>query len=141
MNGKSRGPASLALPASVTAFTRLALVTGDSTYAWTRLPEQHRHFREPAAATADHRCHGVGSSAPGPRGPLADSQRHYRNWRQFGTGFLTGGPFWCRDDLSEANGQTHTRLGVIRGLHVRPGSPWRRVPLYAAATRSRAAER
>lgn len=61
---------------------------------------------------------------------LAQTQRHYRNWRQFATGFLTGGLFWCCGDLSEAKGQTRNRLGLIRGLYVRPGSPWRRVALH-----------
>jgi hypothetical protein len=63
---------------------------------------------------------------------LAQSQRHYRNWRQFGTGFLTGGLFWLCGDLSEVGGQTRTRLSVIRGLYVRPDSPWRRVALHPA---------
>jgi hypothetical protein len=63
---------------------------------------------------------------------LAETQRHYRNWRQFGTGFLTGGLFWCCGDLSQVRGQTRMRLGRIRGLYVRPGSPWRRVALHPA---------
>jgi Protein of unknown function (DUF1266) len=67
---------------------------------------------------------------------LAESQRHYRNWRQFGTGFLTGGLYWCCGDLSEADGQTRTRLGLVRGLHVRPYSPWRRVTLHPAGNLS-----
>jgi Protein of unknown function (DUF1266) len=61
---------------------------------------------------------------------LAESQRHYRNWRQFGTGFLTGGLFWCCGDLSEVGVQTRNRLGMIRGLYLRPDSPWRRVALH-----------
>jgi hypothetical protein len=61
---------------------------------------------------------------------LAEVQRHYRNWRQFGTGFLTGGLFWCCGDLSEVARQTRTRLGMVRGLYLRPGSPWRRVALH-----------
>jgi hypothetical protein len=64
---------------------------------------------------------------------LVESQRHYRNWRQFGTGFLTGGLFWCCGDLSEVAGQTRTRLGMVRGLYLRPDSPWRRVALHPAS--------
>lgn len=60
---------------------------------------------------------------------LAETRRHYCNWRQFSAGFLTGGLFWLCYDLSQARGQTRTRLGVIRGLHLRPDSPWRRVAL------------
>jgi hypothetical protein len=63
---------------------------------------------------------------------LADSQRHYRNWRQFGTGFLTGGLYWLSGDLSEVPGQARTRLNMIRGLYLRPDSPWRRVALHPA---------
>ncbi len=61
---------------------------------------------------------------------LAESHLHYRNWRQFGTGFLTGGLFWCCGDLSETDAQTRNRLGMVRGLHMRPYSPWRRVALH-----------
>jgi hypothetical protein len=65
---------------------------------------------------------------------LAETQRHYRNWRQFGTGFLTGGLFWCCNDLSKTQGQTLTRLRMVRGLHLRPYSPWRRLGLHPAGS-------
>lgn len=54
---------------------------------------------------------------------LAETQRHYRNWRQFGTGFLTGGLFWCCGDLPEAHGQTLTRVRPDPRPARAPGQP------------------
>lgn len=61
---------------------------------------------------------------------LAKAQQHYRNWRQFSDGWLTGALFWLSADLAEVDAQIRNRLRMIRGLHVRSGSPWRQVPLH-----------
>ncbi|MFC4375120.1 DUF1266 domain-containing protein [Nocardia halotolerans] len=65
---------------------------------------------------------------------LDRARQHYRNWRQFGAGFLTGAIFWAAtQDLSAARTQVAERSRMITGLHLRPSSPWRRVALHAGA--------
>ncbi|TDP42041.1 uncharacterized protein DUF1266 [Nocardia ignorata] len=65
---------------------------------------------------------------------LDRARQHYRNWRQFGDGFLTGAIFWAAtQDLSAAKRQVAERHRMIAGLHLRPSSPWRRVALHAGA--------
>lgn len=65
---------------------------------------------------------------------LAKAQQHYRNWRQFAAGFLTGAIFWAAtQDLAAAKEQVDERRWMIRGLLMRPSSPWRRVALHPGA--------
>ncbi|WP_278263521.1 DUF1266 domain-containing protein [Nocardia sp. AG03] len=65
---------------------------------------------------------------------LDRARQHYRNWRQFGDGFLTGAIFWAAtQDLSAAKRQVAERSRMIAGLHLRPSSPWRRVALHRGA--------
>lgn len=65
---------------------------------------------------------------------LALAQRHYRNWRQFADGFLTGAIYWAATkDLVAAKEQVAERRRMIIGLHQRPSSPWRRVALHPGA--------
>ncbi|MEV0549366.1 DUF1266 domain-containing protein [Nocardia salmonicida] len=65
---------------------------------------------------------------------LDRARQHYRNWRQFGDGFLTGAIFWAAtQDLSAAKSQVAERRRMIAGLHLRPSSPWRRVALHPGA--------
>ncbi|MBL1075936.1 DUF1266 domain-containing protein [Nocardia sp. 2] len=65
---------------------------------------------------------------------LEKAQAHYRNWRQFASGFLTGAIFWAATkDLAAAKEQVAERRAVLHGLYVRPTSPWRRVALHPGA--------
>ncbi|MFC4125228.1 DUF1266 domain-containing protein [Nocardia rhizosphaerae] len=65
---------------------------------------------------------------------LDRARQHYRNWRQFGDGFLTGAIFWtATQDLSSASTQIAERRRMLAGLHLRPSSPWRRVALHPGA--------
>ncbi|WP_198347569.1 DUF1266 domain-containing protein [Nocardia terrae] len=62
---------------------------------------------------------------------LAKAQQHYRNWRQFGSGFLTGAIYWAAtQDLAAAREQVGERREMLYGLYARPSSPWRRVALH-----------
>ncbi|QLY32640.1 DUF1266 domain-containing protein [Nocardia huaxiensis] len=62
---------------------------------------------------------------------LDQAQQHYRNWRQFSTGFFTGAIFWAATrDLAAAKDQIEERRNMLHGLLVRPSSPWRRVALH-----------
>ncbi|WP_405498294.1 DUF1266 domain-containing protein [Nocardia sp. NBC_00511] len=62
---------------------------------------------------------------------LEIAQQHYRNWRQFGSGFLTGAIFWAATrDLAAAKEQVGERRRMLSALHSRPSSPWRRVALH-----------
>ncbi|MCX4091030.1 DUF1266 domain-containing protein [Nocardia sp. alder85J] len=62
---------------------------------------------------------------------LAIAQEHYRNWRQFVSGFLTGAIFWAATrDLAAAREQVGERRDMMLGLYTRPSSPWRRVALH-----------
>ncbi|MFE3193894.1 DUF1266 domain-containing protein [Nocardia sp. NPDC059240] len=71
---------------------------------------------------------------------LAIAQAHYRNWRQFGSGFLTGAIFWAATrDLAAAREQVGERRKVLHGFHIRPSSPWRRVALHPGTPISSAA--
>ncbi|WP_067813376.1 DUF1266 domain-containing protein [Nocardia inohanensis] len=72
---------------------------------------------------------------------LALAQEHYPNWRQFGSGFLTGAIYWAATrDLAAAKEQIDQRRHKLHGLHTRPSSPWRRVALHPGTPVLRAAE-
>ncbi|WP_158675649.1 DUF1266 domain-containing protein [Nocardia stercoris] len=65
---------------------------------------------------------------------LAQAQQHYRNWRQFAAGFLTGAVFRAATrDLATVREQVMRRRKVVLGLQLRPSSPWRRVALHPGA--------
>lgn len=62
---------------------------------------------------------------------LATAQRNYRNWRQFGEGFLTGAIFWAAtQDLAAAKTHVVQRRQSLFELHIARSSPWRRVALH-----------
>lgn len=65
---------------------------------------------------------------------LLMTQRHYRTWRQFADGFLTGSAFWAASqDLSAVRDHISSRQRRFLGMLVRPTSVWRRVALHPGA--------
>jgi hypothetical protein len=64
------------------------------------------------------------------RANLSAARSYYPNWRQFGQGVIIGRTYWrALTDVATAGAYGQTAADAVNAMHIRPDSPWRRLPL------------
>lgn len=64
---------------------------------------------------------------------LSAARSYYPNWRQFGQGIIVGRIYWrALTDIADVGPWAQEVASAVNALHVRPDSPWNRLPLHPA---------